>query len=184
VVEHEVRMLRALWLVARGHRDLRPGETALPYGQPVRLLMGVVLALSVVELAVVHVVVPWPAVRWVLLVLSAYGVLWLAGFVAALTAYPHAVGAATLRLRYATLADVAVPLTGTVTVRREYRGDLDRIVTVRGDELAVPVLNGTNVVVRLAEPTAVRIGPRRAATVSTVRFHADDPDAAVTALVG
>ena len=107
VVGHEVRMLSSLVLLLRGRRNgVPPGAVALPYDRALRPMAWLLLGVSVVELVVVELVVPWPAARLVLLLLGLWSLLFVAGMAAAWVVRPHVLTPEVLRLRSGTWADV------------------------------------------------------------------------------
>ncbi|MCZ2525224.1 hypothetical protein [Streptomyces sp. HB2AG] len=179
----EFGLFRALWLRMRRKPDVPEGHEALRYGSDIKPLMRVLALLVPLELLVVELIVPWTAVRVVLLVLSVYGAVWLLGFVAALTVHPHTVGGGEIVLRFAHFARVAVPLGLVESVRVDRRSGHRRTVEVEGGVLAVSVGGSTAVSVRLREPYPVAPAPGRPVQeVREVRFAADDPRGAVGVL--
>lgn len=141
-------------------RDVPPGATAVPYDDD-RVVVLCLVLLSVVEVVAVDLLLPWLVVRVVLLVLGLYGLVWLTALYLSLSTHPHLVGPRELRLRHGFLKDVAIPLADVAAVRREVDSN---------DAAALRVGSATsNVLVELVD------GRR-------VRFHANDPDAAVQAV--
>jgi hypothetical protein len=65
---------------------------------------------SAVEVPLVHVLVPWDGARIPLLILGAWGLTWMVGFLAGLRSYPHLLDADALRVRNGPMHDIAVPL--------------------------------------------------------------------------
>ena len=183
LVRNQVQLLSSLVLLARRRRHgVPPGAVALGYDRAVRPLAVVMLVLSVVELAVIELAVPWPTVRLVLLVLGAYALLFVLGMTAANTVRPHVLTADQLRLRSGSWADVRVPVHRVATALAQTRHAPSSVVSVTGDELVMGVAGTTNVEVRLVGPTPISTG-RGSRDVSTVRFAVDDPRAAVRELV-
>ncbi|MCZ2814872.1 hypothetical protein [Modestobacter sp. VKM Ac-2984] len=181
-VHHELRLWASLVLLARRRRHgVPPGAVAIPYHRDLRPMAVTFLALTVVEVAVVELAVPWTTVRWVLLVAGVWTLLFVAGMAAANVVRPHVVTWEVLRLRAATFADVRVPLDRVASVAVRRRPAPDRTISVADDELVLGVSGSTGVEVRLTGPTTIGLG-RRSATVTAVRFAADDPAAAVRAL--
>jgi hypothetical protein len=182
LVVHELAIGASLALLLRRRRSgVGPGVVPIGYDRALRPLVVTFLALSVLELVVVEVAVPWPTVRLVLLVGGVYTVLFAAGLAAANVVRPHLVTAHDLRLRSGTWADVAVPLDRVATVTARRRAAPDRTVAVVDEVLTMGIGGGTTVDVALREPTLLTVG-RRTRAVRTVRFAADDPQAAVAAV--
>jgi hypothetical protein len=179
-------LLRSEAGVARalGRALLRRGPaggdgTAVPYAGRTGVAIGGMCAIGVLETGVVHLLVPWPALRWALLGLSVYALLWLAGLWASLHQHPHLLRDGELVLRFGHWRTLHVPLDGLVAVRRVVDAAHRRTVAVEGDRLAVAVLGETDVELRFDPP--VRVDGQDSA-VTRVAFSADDPAAAVRAL--
>ena len=181
VVRNEVRLLVSLVLaVQRRRHGVPPDGVPLGYDRALRPMALVLLGLAVVELVVIELALPWPTVRLVLLVLGAYTLLFVLGMIAANSVRPHVVTPNQLRLRSGIWADVRIPMDRIATVTTRHREAPNKTLAVVGDELTMGVAGMTNVEVRLAGPTLVDAG-RRVHTVLTVRFAADDPQAALCA---
>jgi hypothetical protein len=63
-------------LTPRGDRR----GTPLTYGGQLRPLLAGIAAVSVLEVAVVEIMAPWAWLRWTLLVVGVYGLIWVLGF--------------------------------------------------------------------------------------------------------
>lgn len=93
--------------------------------------MGLMFALAlatVMEGAVVHVFVASvdPTVAWVLTALSAYTLLWIAGFARALRLHPVTLGADALRVRVGMIWDVTIPCSAVAAVDAAPLAPIDR----------------------------------------------------------
>ncbi len=170
----ELRLLRALVLVALRRVDgVAPGDVTLPYARAA-LPFGVLLTgLSVVELVVVELVVPWPAARAVLLVLGVWGLLVVAGLLAMEWTHPHVARPDGLLVRHGGLVSVHVPWELVVDVRRRTRAE-HSTWAVDGDALHLPVGGVTVIDLVLAEPLHVRAG-RQHGVVTRICVAADEP---------
>lgn len=181
LVRRETRTVGALlrWAV---RRPLTPaGARRLTYHSQLRPLLIALLPVSVLELVVVELLVPWAPVRVVLLVVSAYFVLWLLGLIASMTVRPHWIDADRLALNCMTFGSLTVPLGGRVAARSIRVGGRRRNVEVDDDELTVSVMGSANVELEFDQPVAV--GGDLACRVRRVRFYADRPRDAIEALL-
>jgi hypothetical protein len=171
-----------MWLAVTGGIDGASADTAVVrYDAGMGALMGTVTGLSLLELAVVHLIVPWPAVQVVLLVLGAWTVLIVLGFWAGLRAYPHLVSSEGLQLRYAQYLRIHVPWEQVDEVRRATLHEPTSI-TVRDGRLHLPVSGSTNLVLTLREERDVPLLLGRTRRAREVAFVADDPIAALAAV--
>lgn len=96
VVVGEFRMARGLALAMLRRIDRRsPDDVPIPYATGRALLPGVFFVVSLIELVAVDLLVPWhrlgPAygLRWVVLIISIYGLIWLAAWHAGERSHPH-----------------------------------------------------------------------------------------------
>jgi len=145
------------------------------------LLLGFIF-LSALQIPIVSLLVPWPTVRYGLLIIGVWGVLWMLGLLASLRTNPHAVSETGLRLRSGFQFDAAIPWRAISTIRLR-RSSAHRKLQIEHDQTGATVaLQGTtNAEVVLREPLAVRFLDGRQATVNTLQFYADRPTALLTA---
>ncbi|MFW3170126.1 hypothetical protein [Geodermatophilus sp. CPCC 206100] len=179
VVRSEAGIARALRNGVRGRAPASGGAVALPYAGRFGVVVGGMVAIGAVELGVVHLLLPWPAVRWALFVLGVYALVWAVGFGLTLRQHPHLLRGADLVLRFGHFRSTVVPLQGLVGARRAVDAQHRRNVVLEGDRLALSVLGETNVELRFDPPVQVPGQPR---PVARVAFFADDPAAAVREL--
>ncbi|MFC5744692.1 hypothetical protein [Actinomadura rugatobispora] len=180
VVKHDLLMIRALWLVVRGSRDVPADGEAIHYSRGLRPMMWVLFVLSPLEIVLVESAVPWVFLRLVLVVLGVLGAIWLLALIATMHKYPHSVDPRRLRLRYCSFLDVRVPVADikTVTISRRQRS-MRRSAEVVEGVLILEVSGATNVSVALHREHQVDLGLRGRRAVRQVDFWADDPAAAV-----
>src|SRR3712207_796407 len=110
----EGAMWRSLYLwLRRKPPALGPGGEAFGYLGVIKPILGVFIGLSIVEIPIldliVRKVVPWEPARWIVLVLSIWGLLWMVGLIAGLKLHPHVVGDDGIRVRMGTGPDFTVP---------------------------------------------------------------------------
>ncbi|MEU7731270.1 hypothetical protein AB0B78_39640 [Streptomyces sp. NPDC040724] len=185
LLRHELYALAALgrWTVRRRH-GVRPGDLAAAYTGPQTAMMYGMLFVSVVETVALAFLIPWPAVHRVVLVLDVYGILIVLALHAACVTRPHVVRPdGSLLIRYGALFDLAVPPDAVASVRVERRYPEGRLVTLSEDGvLDLIVGSQTTVTLELNRPLPFTRPLGATAEARTVRFHADDPRALVTAL--
>ncbi|MFF4428824.1 hypothetical protein ACFYZ4_06595 [Streptomyces sp. NPDC001513] len=185
LLRHELHALAALgrWTVRRRH-GVRPGDLAVAYTGPQTAMMYGMLFVSVVETVALAFLIPWPAVHRVVLVLDVYGILIVLALHAACVTRPHVVRPdGSLLIRYGALFDLAVPPDAVASVRVERRYPEGRLVTLSEDGvLDLIVGSQTTVTLELNRPVRFTRPLGATAEARTVRFHADDPRALVTAL--
>ncbi|WP_127467953.1 hypothetical protein [Streptomyces sp. B27] len=182
---HELRALHSLgvWAVRRRHR-VPEGALPFSYTEPQTGTIWAFFFASVLETVVLALVIPWPLVHLILLVVGVYGTVLIVALHAACVTRPHVVGAdGSLRLRYGALFDLRVPTSLITAARVERRydgGGLVRVDENGGLDLAVG--SRTTVTVELARPVEFVRPLGRSGSARTLRFHADDPRAAVATL--
>lgn len=186
LVTLEIGIWRSLFLwVTRRVPGQGPGVQAFPYARDVVPIMGAFIFVSLLELPVVHLLLPWDTVRLVALVLSVWGLLWMVGFLASMKVFPHLLDDDGLRVRHGTTVDVRIPWEAIASVTSR-RGSVPARKTVsveRSDDgivLNVAVLKQTKVDVVLHQPTRVDL-PDGTEEMTAVRFYVDNPRALVAA---
>jgi hypothetical protein len=175
----------AAWLTRRP-LPLRPGETPFPYAQTVKMLLGVFIGLSALEIPVLHLLLPWQTARYVSLAIGAYGLIWMFGLWATLRRNPHTVGPAGLAVRNGITVAIDVPWDAVAEVRMRRRSmppGGQTQVDADGDArvLSLGVQSQTSVDVLLRRPLTVGVAKTRGEPVTGIRLHADDPAALVAA---
>lgn len=142
-------------------------------------------AVSVVELAIVHVLLgAWPVARLAALVVGLWGLVWVLGFWAAIATRPHALTHDRLLVRSGVVDGLEIAL-GDVAAARIHRADGSgrRSGSVESDgadggRIAYPVAGQLGVLVELRSPR-VRGGHDDGPPIASVHLHADDPAALV-----
>jgi predicted outer membrane lipoprotein len=177
----ELRLFEAVWQLVRGRRDVRQDEVGIGYAKG-RLPVELVFAFgALVELVAVDLLVPWELLgsfawlRLVVLLASAYGIIWIALWMVAERTRPHLATDDALVLRWGHLPIATVPwgLIAEVRERKRYSADEPRLTH------DVP-LQGTNVDIELLAPMDARIPfKRRHRQVTGISLGVDDPTRAV-----
>lgn len=152
------------------------------YGRDARLTGWAVLAVTVVETAAVHLLLPWPAVRLVLLASGVLATLLLLATLADSAVRPHLLTDDHLRLRAGSRLVVDVPLADVAAVGRR-RGQAEQAVELADGVLVLASGQQTDVELRLHAPQWWEAGGL-AGQVASIRFAADAPAEVVAALRG
>lgn len=186
LLAHELRAAYSLglWLVRRRHGVGR-GALAAAYTGPQTALMYGFIFVCVVETVALAMLIRWPPVHAITLVIDVYGVLLMVALHASCVTRPHVVGAdGSLRIRYGALFDLRIRSQDIVHARVDRRFPDGRLVQPREDgSLELIVAGQTTVTVELAAPVGFVRPLGKRGSAHTVRFHADEPKALVTALV-
>ena len=166
------------WAFGRG----RPGEAEFGYGKgsPLGMLVVMVLLTAPIEVVFWELLVPWAWLRWVLLALSVYSVLWLVGLYASRVTLPHRLEEDGVRLRQGLFAEVFVPyaeVEGVGKKRRKAPRDGDGLQSSPEGDAAFLAINGkVDLALALRSPLTVRGFFKDAGPVGTVHVAADEPE--------
>jgi hypothetical protein len=180
ILRHELKVFEGLWLLIRRRDNVPDGATVLRYGANVRLMLVVCGILSVIEIAVVELLVPWYWLRMVLLGLTVYGIVWVFGFLGALRRQPHYATRQELVLCFGHLHRLRVDLTAVKQIRMATQSGIKKTVLVADGAVSLTVFGGTSAVAELADGSSVDIDGRTTEGLTEIRFDVDDPSAAVT----
>ncbi len=188
---------RATLMELRGYQSIyrfvfrRPrvpgGATAFTYHQPILAILIVIVVVSAVEMVVVDVIVQrWAYVRIPLLILSAWGLVYMLGLLFGMLVRPHAVGPEGINVRSGSEIDIPLPWCriDSVTRRKLVNQDKQPKVTVSADgraTLQLRIQNETNIEIALERPTTVKL-PQGTEVVDAVALYADDPKAFMDAV--
>ncbi|MGW5335581.1 hypothetical protein [Streptomyces bauhiniae] len=185
LVLHELRAFASLgrW-VRRGTHGVRPGDLAAAYTGPQTAMMYGLLFVMVIETVGLAFLIPWPVVHRAMLVLDLYGVVLVLALHAACVTRPHVVRPdGSLRIRYGALFDLAVPPDAVASVRMDRRYPGGRLIALSADGvLDLIVGSQTSVTLELNRPLPFTRPLGATEKAHTIRFHADDPRALVSAL--
>lgn len=182
LVRLEIGIWRSLILwTARRRPGSTPTTQSFTYARDLTPMLCAFIFVSVLEIPIVHLLLPWPSVRLAALVLSVWGLLWMLGYIAALRIYPHLVGDEDLRVRYGTTAEVRIPWTAVSAVSLERdRVDSNRAVVLDDGVARMAILKQTRIRVDLHGPTPVRL-PDGVREIECLKLYADRPAELVTA---
>ncbi len=182
----EPRIWWCLWLWAFRRHQIRSSG----YGYHKRSLLGVlliaVLFSAPIEILLFETIIPWPVVRFVLLVLSIYSTVWFLGAYAAIVVLPHRLTPLGLQLRYGLFVDIIIPYAhiASVSVRRgKSERQRDGLHIDAAAETAYLAIDGqTDVVIALDAPLPLSNFSDVTAPVATLQVATDEPERLVTDL--
>jgi len=186
LVALEIGIWRSLFLlVTRRVPGRGPGVRTFSYAKEVTPVMGAFIFVSVIELPVVHLLLPWDTVRLIADVLSVWGLLWMVGFLASMRVFPHLVDHHGLRVRQGTSADIRIPweVIESVTAGRGSVPTNKSLQMVHGDHgtvAHVAMMKQTRVNVVLRRPSGIEL-PDGTQEIAELRLYVDDPRAFVAA---
>jgi hypothetical protein len=191
-VLHEPRLLAALFRWT--FRRVTPEDNEFGYHKRsiMRAILPLVIVTSPIELLVVHLLAsafsPWGWVKWALLALGLYAILWLLGFYASLVTLPHSLQEDGLRLRYGAFADGFIPYREIASVERASRraprsGD-GLQTSPQGNEIYISISGKTDLTLLLHTPHTVEGLFRTAGPAATIHLAADEPKRLATELRG
>lgn len=179
----ELRTFWFLGLAIVGRRRIPPGARAFGYTKGSMTLPLVLVGVSLVEMVIVHILVPWMWLRILLLVLTAWGILYILGFFAARVIHPHYVAEGAVHLRWGSRRVLSAPVAGILSIA-QHRNHAHTQPALDGDRLILTHLQGTNVLIRVAEPVpaAPPIAKKHVpagSRVSEVELYVDEPESFV-----
>ena len=93
----DLKHVYALSLFLRRRKDIPSNGLATSYNRGLLPFMYVMVFLTISEIGLVAIAVPWEVVRAVLLLVSIVGLTWIFVFMAALKVFPHTVDSGELR---------------------------------------------------------------------------------------
>lgn len=184
-ISYEAGMWRSLfrWI---SRRPLTSGTGAQVFGYSALTtpILWAFVGLNVVEVAVVHLLLPWHTARNIVDALGVYGTIWMLGLVASVRVHPHVINDFGLRIRSGMTVDLAIPWDAIATIRIRDR-TVPKSLTIQSDEtgsghvLNIAVMSRTNVDVAFRQPTTLPLPKGRSEPVTELHFYVDDPSALV-----
>jgi hypothetical protein len=184
-VAFESGIWRSLWRWAlRRPARLEQDATAVPYAAAAAPPIWVFIAITAIEIPILHLLLPTLTWRLGALALGAWGVLWMIGLLASMYVHPHVVDPAGVRIRSGLSVDLHIPADAIEEVR-PYRKTLEKSRTMQyevneHDAVAyIAVSSQTNIELLLSRPIEVHIPKVGTELISSVRCFADDPAAMI-----
>ncbi|WP_433790405.1 PH domain-containing protein [Actinoplanes sp. CA-252034] len=183
VVVYELRLWAALfrWILRRPI-PVEPGTRRFGYIGAVKMILIAFIVVSAIEIPILELMIPWEPVANVLLFAGVYGLIWMIGLYATIVVHPHLVGESGLRIRNSLTLDVGIAWDriAAIDVRRRSMPPGGQTQLEDG-VLSLGMAGQTSIDVRLTEPLVLAVRKAKGQPASTVRFHADDPEALVEA---
>jgi hypothetical protein len=180
MLAYEKRLWRNLfqWVARRPAGG--PGSVAFGNTRAVMPIMWAFVVLSAVEIIAVDLIVSrWATVRTILLILGAYGLLWMLGLVATFKVHPHVLDTVGIRLRSGPSVDLQVPWSAVADARVHRRYAHGKGLRVDHGVATIAVMSETHVDIRLREQTTL---PGVSEPVQELHVYADDPSAFAAAI--
>ncbi|MGY1750881.1 hypothetical protein [Modestobacter sp. SYSU DS0511] len=174
LIRSELGVGRALFWALRRRTVVRPGEQPFSYTSRIGVVLGTVIGLTPVELGVVRLLLPWPTVRWVVLALGLWGLVWLIGFALSLRQNPHTLGPDQLTLRFGQLRTARVRLADVAAARVAATDGAKRTLEVTPEQVALSLMGETSVRLTLRPGATVDLDGAQV-PAERVLFFADDP---------
>ncbi|QAY62436.1 hypothetical protein ET495_03265 [Xylanimonas allomyrinae] len=183
----EVKTLRCIATLISGRRNgVRPGVSGFGYAKGSMSVPVAMLAITLVEVLIIHLVVPWPWLQIALLIAALYTLILAFGVLASRVANPHLVGDGLLVLKRGNRTVVSTAISHIEDVGRvnDFRYTQPR---VDGDVVVLTNLTGTDVRIKFAKPVEAlppvskKVLPS-AYTAREVKLYVAVPDKFVQAL--
>jgi membrane protein YdbS with pleckstrin-like domain len=160
LVALELRLWLCLgrWLFRRYQPDER--EFSYRKRSIVAALVVLVILTAPVEILILELLIPWAWLRWVLLALAIYGMIWVIGLYASLVVLPYRVADDGLWIRYGLLSEAFIPFPEVVDIQvasRKVPTGRDGLRVVEEERAAYLVVGGrTDVTLTLRRPQLFR----------------------------
>lgn len=180
---------RMWWCLVRwAFRRYRPGPNEFSYHSrsPVGMFLVLLIFTTPVEILLLELLIPWAWLRWVVLFLALYGLVWMFGFYASLVTVRHTVEPDGIRLRYGFLNELFVTFSALKHIRVHSAKAPDGGEGLRFEpesDIAYFGIGGrTDVVLELAEPHRYRTLTGESRPFTTLHVAVDDPQGFVEAV--
>lgn len=149
----ELRAFWSLWLLVLKGPQVPLGAKAFGYTRGTLGIPVAMIIVSVVELAVAHLLVPWRWLQLLLLVLTIWAVLFMLRIFAARAVHPQVITGEDLHLRWGDRLVLTSPLSNVISAAVVADHSPTR-PAVTGERLLLTQFHGTNVRIRFADPVA------------------------------
>lgn len=148
----EMRTLMSLIILLRGRRNgVHPGVQGFSYAKGSMSVPIVMTVLTVLETALIHLLVPWAWARIVLLVAAIYALVLVLGVLASRVVNPHLVGGERLVLKWGHKIALDTPLSNIETIAAMSNHTFTQ-PAAEDDRMVLTSLTSTNVRITLTDP--------------------------------
>lgn len=180
MIRADVRAYTSLWLWMRGgDADIEPGALVFRSNRGTMTLPIAFGVATVVEIGVLHFVLPWTWLRTTLAVLSVWSLFALFGYLAVHRVRPHYLTEAYFVVRQAgsTIAAIERTAVASVALSRRFSETHPTVIT---DRLYLPNIDGTNIDIVLAQPISIHVPAflppnRRTSTIQSISMYSTTP---------
>ena len=162
-------------------RHYRPDECHFSYRKRsiVSALAILVILTAPVEILTLELLISWAWLRWVLLALAVYGMIWVIGLYASLVVLPHRMADDGLWIRYGLLSEAFIPFPEVVDIQvasRKVPTGRDGLRVVEEERAAYLAVGGwTDATLTLRRPQPFRTAFGRTAPADTLHIAVDEP---------
>jgi hypothetical protein len=181
LIRAELRLYVAYARAIRRRKDVPEGSVEIEHGQTFRMLLGVLIAVTPIEVGAIeilfHFFIPIVALRVALWVITLITLLWLVGMLLSMRVYPHYANEQHMVFRYATFHTVEIETSWVTAVRLKKRDCVkNKTLELDGDLLALNEMRETQIELEFATPQRPVINSTPYATeVRCFAFSADKP---------
>ncbi len=136
------------------------------------------------EMLLLHMLIPWTLLKYLVLAVELYGLVWLAAIGVSFGFLRHHVSPTEVRLRQGLLADIRIPVSSRVASRLEpmMSANARTNIAIDADTAELPVEGRTHVIFELSEPVRIHRLFGFSPPVTRIRFAVDDPKSFLAAL--
>ena len=152
LAKHESSMWRLVGYLLRRKINIPPNAIAFNYGSEQRAIYFVLIMISIIEIIVVELIIPWHSIRIFVLVISIYGAIWLLLFFMSFRINPHYIDEKSVVLRIGLLEKLSVPLDEIKHVRSLQKTWNNKFLSIGNNEAVIKHGSDTNIEIVLHSP--------------------------------
>ncbi|GAA4785898.1 hypothetical protein GCM10025785_05220 [Corynebacterium canis] len=174
LAKHELDMWKLLGFWLRRKINAPADAVTFKYGTEQRAIFIVLILVSIVEIVVIDLIVPWQTVRTIIVVVSIYGAIWLFLFFKSFRINPHYIDDRELVLRVGLLAELVIGLQHVKQVRAAHKTWGNKFLSIEAGRAVIKHGSDTNIEIVLREPVS-GIAKDNAEPVDHVYCAVDNP---------
>jgi hypothetical protein len=132
------------------------------------------------EIAIFELIIPWAWLRWTLLILSIYSLIWVLGFYSSLVIHPHRIDENGVKLHFGAFADGFIPIADISEIKSEKRNTPKKSRGLLIDSVQstayICMEFESNITIELSVPIFLNGFTSRTTEVRIICISVDDPD--------
>ena len=176
---HEIKIFYCLWIWITQRKHYTNTDFSYHKHSILGSLLIAIVFLTFLEIILFEIFLPILWLKWLLLVASIYGLLWIIGFYASLIVLPHKVSKHGVHIYFGLSLDTFIPFKNLASIEyNKHQWDTAStgiIYTKKNNQIALTIDGRTDITIALQSPITVQTILKKYSHVSKIHVAVDNP---------